>query len=408
MQINKLLLLLIFSIFTSTSIAHTFNEAISVALQFNPSVLGKTAEVRASEFGLSSAKAQRLPSVSTFVSEMNDDYNQGILTIDQPLYSFGRISADIDRAQAQIEVNDADLLLVKREIAERTGHSYNDLYYAKKIAELGLLNIAEHEKLLDHIQRRLDGELASEADVGLGRSRLTNAKIQQRRYKRGIEVARSTMQSLTVNYVDAVKPVPHEQWITELQHPNVFRNMFEHDALLMQKASNIDLSKAEVETNETVNLPTLKLRAEHNFLDDPIRGDNNRIGLILESTFNGLGYIGAGRVDASKQRLIAAERDFDSTEAELERQLQMLIEDFTANTVMLEEQTQAVELVKNTFESYFRQYRAGRKSWIDLLNIQRELTEQRVQQLELERALVNVSISMASRLGLLSETKAEN
>ncbi|MEN9018262.1 MAG: TolC family protein [Hellea sp.] len=385
--------------------ANTFDEVIQLVLTNNPSLQGKLAEVKASEFGLSASKAKRLPTISTFVSSMNDDYEQGILTIDQPLYSFGKINAEINKAHAVTKVNEADLSRVRQELVERTGQSYNELYYAKKIAELGSLNIEEHEKLLEHIKRRLDGQLASEADVGLGTSRLTNAKIQYRRYQQGIEVARSTLQSLTNSNIDAILPVPHERWYSSIKANNNIDKILVNDPLILQKKASVKLSKAELYASKKDNLPLIKIRAEHNFLDDPVVGDKNRIGIVIESNFNGLGLINTNNTYGLEQKLVAAKRDLEATQAESLRKLQMLFEDFSAYKLMLEQQSKAVNLVENTFKSYFRQYRTGRKSWIDVLNVQRELTDQRIQKLELERTLINVSISIASRLNIIQSEK---
>ena len=387
--------------------AGSLEQAIQTMLLENPSLDGKKSEILSSIANRDAVKAERLPSISFFVSEMNDSYEQGVLTIDQTLYTFGNLSSRIDRANAEIENQNNDLSLTLRELYEQTAHRYNELYYAKEIAKIGELNITEHQKLLDHIQRRLEGKLASEADVGLGFSRLTNAKIQQRNFVKQLRNSASALATLTIKSVDAIEPVDIEQWGDLSLLKEDIEKLADSDFNVIKKKSLIKVANASLEVAQTENLPQLKLRAEHNFLDKPIQGDKNRIGLVLESKFEGLGFVRSFKEDSQTQSLIASKKDYEATKYRVVREIEILFEDFISNKQNLVLQQNSVGLVEDTFESYFRQYRAGRKSWIDVLNIQRELVQQRIELLNIERSLKNDAISLAVRLGTFDNILVE-
>lgn len=381
------------------SYASNLDATLNSVLNHHPTLLGKQAEVKAAEYQMEAARAKRLPSLSLSVSDMNDDYEQGVLTINQPLYQFGNITANIDKSVAQVALDNADYLRVKRGLLEQASHRYNDYYYAEKVAELGALNVTEHQKLLEHIQRRLAGKLASEADVNLGKSRLSSANIQFRQHKKSVDAARNMLFSLTIEPVEVSEPVPVAQWEHHLQAGDLVESILDIEPEILVKYITIEVYAADLAVRKTENLPTINLRAEHNFLDEPIRGDKNRIGLVLESNLDGLGFVGSNNAQAAQMDLLAAKKDYAATKTRVNREVLNLIEEVTAYYQIVEQQQHTVDLVRETFDSYFRQYRSGRKSWLDVINIQRELTEQRIQLLEMKRLAVNAAISIAARSG---------
>lgn len=389
---------------TSVS-ASDFDASLLSVLQHHPTLMGKKSEVQASEFRLESAKYQRLPSIAFSVNEMNDDYEQGVLTVTQPLYTFGNISANINKTKAQLAVDNADYLRVNRTLLEQTAQAYNNYFYAQKVIELGRLNVEEHEKLLEHIERRLEGKLASEADVNLVRSRLSGAQMQLKRYKREANATLNALYALTIEPVTVSAPVPVERWQSLLQTQNLTDELVKNDPQVVLKQYTIDVLEHDVKLSQTANLPTINLRAEHNFLDAPLQGDKNRIGVVIESNLDGLGLVGSGQTHAAKMTLAAAKSDLESTKVQLKREVDNLVEDVNLYSKMVEQQQNSVALVEQTFESYFRQYRTGRKSWLDVINIQRELTEQRVQLLELEKLSINALIGIASGMGALDSIR---
>jgi adhesin transport system outer membrane protein len=61
----------------------------------------------------------------------------------------------------------------------------------------------------------------------------------------------------------------------------------------------------------------------------------------------------------------------------------------------------AVQAVEETLASFMRQYDAGRKSWIDVLNTQREVSDARQQLQSLRTAWQENTLRVEALLGLL-------
>jgi adhesin transport system outer membrane protein len=66
-------------------------------------------------------------------------------------------------------------------------------------------------------------------------------------------------------------------------------------------------------------------------------------------------------------------------------------------------QVEAVEAVEGTMASFMRQYQSGRKTWVDVLNTQRELTELRYQLARIETDWLILSLRVAALIGHLDQ-----
>ncbi len=93
--------------------------------------------------------------------------------------------------------------------------------------------------------------------------------------------------------------------------------------------------------------------------------------LTLEAQF-GAGLSSAAGVDGAIARLDAAKQALASTERDLRQQVAIEWDDMVASRQRLANASKASSSSKEVYASYTRQYTAGRKSWLDLLNSVRE------------------------------------
>ena len=99
----------------------------------------------------------------------------------------------------------------------------------------------------------------------------------------------------------------------------------------------------------------------------------------------------------------AAEQDLAATKVEVTREIRRLERNRALQRDLIELQTQSVADLESLLASYQRQYETGTKSWLDLLNVQRELDDQR-------RALVQArtdwqiyTLQLLARIGGLDD-----
>lgn len=381
--------------------------ALRTMLRENPAVRGKRQEVTAQGFAVEGAKARWLPRLGVSAATMDDDglEAQVSLRLEQPLWTFGKLTEGLAEARAQLNAEERDLLRVQRELMGEVIDAYTRIQGLDAESAVVADNVAEHERLLEHIQRRLRGQLATEADVQLGRSRLIQAQSQQLRLGNDLQAARATLQALTIQPVETAALIPAALLelppLSELQ-----AQVLAADAGLGHKAAVAEAARANARVVQAAILPDVLLRAETNFLEDPLRdtaGDDRdaRIGLVVQSSLEGLGLVGYRQGRGAEARAAAAADEVALTQVQLERDLATQVAQHAMLGALIEAQHGAVDSVAATAASYLRLYDSGRKSWIDLLNIQRELTEQRVRLAQLDAERAQVALRLALQAGRL-------
>lgn len=392
------LMLFLFSV--SLQASDGIAAALQAAMQNNPAIKGQQAEIQAQDFAVNGAKAGRYPTFSISVNNLADNRDQGLIRLQQPLWTFGKIDTAIELAQQNVSIEKLVLLQVQRQLITRVGVAYARVKGAQDQVEIARQNIIELERLLAHILRRKQGQLASNVDVSLGTSRLILAKARQIRLDGDVFTAHAELKSLTVNMITTKAYIPNDILVLpDVTTVEATALMASVDILI--KRAQARRAKLEIETSRAAALPNLYLRAEYDFIDKPLFGDNNRIGLVLESNFDGLGVVAFNRSKGAAARYQASFEDINLTRSETIRQVTTLMSDRRVLQQLIDAQSAAVTAIGETMASYFRLYTSGHKSWIDVLNIQREITEQRLELARIKTERAQSSIRVAALIGKL-------
>lgn len=381
--------------------ALTLEQALQATLANNPALAGKQAEYEAAQGSLSSAKSQRLPSLSVAMNNVdNQDHNtQGTVVLRQPLWAFGKISQSIDQAEANSAVERLGVDQVRRELLTRTAVSFAKIEGIVARQRIARQNVAEHERLYEQIQRRQEGQLASDADVRLAYSRLLQAKATLQRLHGEYRIALSDLERLTLLPVTELAPVSAEYLLLP-QEQDLWQLALANSIDLAQKQAALEAADVAIRQAKSASLPTLYLQAEHDFYESKNNFadlNEDRAGLVLEASLDGAGFTRLGQVRSAVARRSAAEQDIDVTRNELRYRVEQLKSNLRLQNQLVEALSATVTALEGTAESFLRQYETGRKSWLDLLNTQRELQQQ---QLELEQS-VNERLAIALQINAL-------
>ncbi|WP_079204024.1 TolC family protein [Pseudomonas sp. CC6-YY-74] len=375
--------------------------ALRATLSLNPAVSGKQAEVSAKNFTSDSARAQRYPTLSAQLSaEDGASAPPSSVRIRQPLWAFGRIDSNIAYADADISVGEADLIRVKRQLIEQTAVAYAQVLGARQRQLIATGNVAGLDKLYQRIQRRQLGQAASAADVRLARARLIQANAQQARYAAELAVSETELLALTQIAVRVEPSLPSA--MTSLPDGAELETLaLAHSADLLLKAQQVSLAEAGVKRENTAAMPTLYLQADQYFnqQNNFNNNDDTQVGLVLDATLEGLGFAVVGRSKAAQAHLQAAEDDQRSTRNEIIRAVKSLYSNRQLQHSLIRSQAESVTELTEILASYRRQYAAGLKSWLDVLNMQREWNEQLIQQAQAENEWLIYTLKLAALTG---------
>jgi len=366
----------------------TLEQALQATVANNPALAGKQAEFEAAQGALSSAKSQRLPSLSIAMNNVDnrDNNTQGSVVLRQPVWAFGKISQRIEQAEANSSVEQLGVDHVRRELLSRTAVAFARIEGIVERKKIAVQNVDEHERLYEQIQRRQEGQLASDADVRLAYSRLLQARATLQRLHGEYRVALSDLERLTVVPVSSVTPVS-SAFLRLPKDNDLWQLALANSVALAQKQAALSAADIGIRQAKSATLPTLYLQAEHDFYESKNTFadlNEDRAGLVFEASLDGAGLTTVGQVRSAVARRSAAERDIDVTRNELRYEVEQLKSNLRMQNELIEALASTVEALEGTAESFLRQYETGRKSWLDLLNTQRELQQQ---QLELEQAI---------------------
>ncbi|RYY56146.1 MAG: hypothetical protein EOO24_62940, partial [Comamonadaceae bacterium] len=258
-------------------------------------------------------------------------------------------------------------------------------------------SVTEHGQLYDQIRRREQGQVASRADVGLAATRLAQARAASERLAGELEVAVGELLALTQVPVATDEQVPARY--TELpEGERLLVLARENSAELVYQQLLVARARAGVEQARTSAMPTVYLQADKGY---GLAGANNdgRVSVVLEGALEGLGLAARGRTSAALAQVTAAEAELASADNELGRSVRRLDSARRTQRQLLDTQQESLRDLDGLLASYKRQYEAGTKSWLDVLNIQRELSDQKQQQAQAESDWLVQSLQLATLTG---------
>jgi adhesin transport system outer membrane protein len=382
-------------------------DALQASLRNHPAVAGQQAELAARRYAADGVRSQRYPTLSIqaqrytaedrSVLSGEDLSNPAVLRVRQPLWAFGRIHDDIAVADAEVGIEHADLSRVRRQLMEDTAVAYARVHGSHELVHLARRNVAEHRELLAQIQRRAQGQLASDADARLAATRLAQAQALLQRAVSDWEIAQDDLVALTGVAQSAEAPVPPD--LLELdQSPELVERFVDDSAEIRVRRERLDLAEAEVDRARTSAMPTVYLQADQ-FYDQPGLRDDSQISVVFEASLEGLGFAARGRRGEAVASRMAARQDLAAARLELTRELERLQRSRRLQSELIELQTLSLADLETLLDSYQRQYESGTKSWLDLMNIQRELFEQRRQLMQAQIDWQIHSLQLLARTG---------
>lgn len=377
--------------------------ALRSAMRLHPVVGGKQAQVDAKAHAGDAVRSQRYPTLSAQAQRYADTPQGGgsatpvTLRARQPLWAFGRIDNQIAYSDADAQAERADLLRVQRQVLENTALTYATVLSSRRRLQLAQENTQAHQALFEQIQRRERGQLASRADVNLAATRLAQAVAREQRYGGELEVALSELLAWTQQPVAAEQPVPPQ--LTALPGAEAVLEMaLGRSAELAHKEQLVERARAAVEQVRSAAMPTVYLQAEH-WRQQPGMARDSRVSVVVEGAFEGLGGALRGQTQAALSQLEAAQQELLSARNDAGRNVRRLYGNRQMLQALIGTQAASLQDLATLLDSYKRQYEAGTKSWLDLLNMQREASEQLLQQVQAEGDWLAQSLQLTALVG---------
>lgn len=351
----------------------SISQALSTALEFHPLILSRRGDYEASRSDLDAARWSRFPSISSAAQTALDGLDQTSAGIIQPIWSGGRLSGQVESALARSKMALADVDGARQIVLTDTANSFLELTRALIKKDIAQSNVVEHQRLFEIIQRRALAATSPDVDVQLADARLSYAKSQELQVASSKQIARSQLEQLIGIEVHDIK-LPSEPKMTIELLSELENAAIAYSPTLRQLRSKSNNLKAEVKVASSVLYPQVSLGYERQFGELLFAQEREQIFLSVEFQ-PGAGMSARALTSAANSRLKANYNEIEAAQRELRRQVQIAWQEREAARGQLLPSRRLVSATKEVVESYLRQYTVGRKSWLDVLNAQREFVQ---------------------------------
>ncbi len=348
-------------------------DALQLAASQHPVISQRHSQQVAAKGMLDAAQAGRWPS---FSGQTGQDYGgKATLTlrVEQPLWTGGRLTAQIEAADAGLRSAAAALEESQQDIMLRTANAYTELGRLESRIAAARANVVEHARLRTMILNRIEHQITPNSDGILVSARLAQAYAELSQNLVLAARARTALGQLVGERVTDITTPARPPLESPLLDP-VVASAISYSPTLRRLQAQADVASAETRVRRGQALPQVMLRH-----------DTTRGGQVPgSSTYVAIEYMTGGAGLASHALIREAEARYQSALADIEIATRNTVETVGADWADLQSlNTQAgdlqaqVEAQGQVHESYVRQYVVGRKNWIELLNAQRELAQAR-------------------------------
>lgn len=348
-------------------------EALTIVANSHPAVLAARNRFDASGYQYEAAQYSGFPAVEVDTGRIGGGSGQSTYRINQPLYTFGRISNNINAAEKRVDSARDAVLEQTRIVQDQAITQYFEVLRTADRLRTARENTEAHRKLEETIRRRNEAGVGSDSDLELARTRLNQARNDEAAAVAAQRKALANLRSLLSVNVSKVEvpslynsPYSTEEQLLELA--------FENSAVVKRLRNEAEAQQYEANAQVAAALPQVVLRAERVEFAAPSNFKDSRIFAAVQ--FNpGGGLSALSNANAGRARVLAAEQDIAKARRDLSEVARALLSDYQQT----QDQLKFLEALKRSnaglVDAFLRQFQAGKRSWLDVLNAQRESTQ---------------------------------
>ncbi|CEN56209.1 TolC family protein [Candidatus Methylopumilus turicensis] len=358
----------------------SLKDAMISATQTHPTVTMKRKEYEASLYSVDAAEWQRFPSFS--VTTSNSPLSTTpvtILTIDQPIWSGGRITANIESSRAKSIVAAASIFEAEQSILVKTVSAFSEILRLQSRVLASNENIEEHQRLLALIERRSNSQISPESEVTMAIARLQQAKSELVQLQTQLVNARADLEQLISMPVGQLR-VPAFNLDFDKNFEQVLSQVMAYSPRLNRLHYEVIASDHETDLKRSNLMPQVSIRHQ-DFYGGNYPGNTTFLAVTFQP---GNGLSSFSNIKESESKRDAAESNVDVAKKELADDLRTAWFKVESSRAEKDIYSKLVEATRSQYESSVRLYAAGRKGWLEVLNFRKEATQAKYQSADSE------------------------
>ena len=422
-RVYGFLLILIFGLSSGRVLGEcdqSLEWAIEETFRTNPNALRSESEIRQARATLLQAFGGFLPSLdmSTLAGwekinppgiqpTTNYKVTDSGITLIQPLFTGFRTFHLVKQQNSLLDASKFREAFTKETLAAQVASVYLTTLLNQKEKELAIENVKAHEETLRKIRNRYEGGAGDRTEVDLAMARLDEAKVSLLGIERSLEQTKAAFGRI-VGYL------PGELWIPSIpllpESLTAARNLaFCHNPTLLAANAELQASIENIGIAKSRFYPEVSFEYSANSQSNlgGVRGrERTRRGLFVASYNLFRGFQDYAEVRQAEEISMQTAHTRNEVRREVVQTLTSTWEAIDKSLKQAEELKAREEATKALLEGYIKQFTLGRRSLLNVLDIQRELFNTRISKLQAEFSAFIDTYSLYATIGLLRQELA--
>jgi adhesin transport system outer membrane protein len=385
----------------------SLDDAMTLAIS-HPNIQGKKQELEGAKQKLETSSWQRFPSLSVQSSQGQSSINRNnaeVVTtfrIEQPLWAGGKISGAIDATRQRLNAASLAVDETQIEILIKTATAYYGIIKLQDKINASTENVAEHQRLLELIQRRARSEISPMSEIILAKARLDQAKTENIQLKASLINTRIDLENLIGREVKTLNPkkmailLPNDEL-------SAVKDALNFSPTLKKLTAESGAADSDITVAQAGLWPQLSARSDQT-LGGILDGNNTTYLALTYLPGNGLSTLSASREALAKKEV--AETAIRSMQLNVSNEVRSDWNQYFSEQSQSEVLFNLTEVTRGIYESYIRQYEAGKKTWIELLNARKEATQAKYQLADSESNAFILGLKLQIYTGMLNQTNS--
>jgi outer membrane protein, adhesin transport system len=374
-----------------TATRHGLEQLVAIAIRTHPGVSARRAELGAAQAEVEAARWQYFPTPSMQLRNQDNGTTATVVAVQQPLWAGGRLDAGLDAADSRARSAGVSIAEAQYNLALRVTNAWQSWMQARGRGNAMTKSVAQLEGYADSVRRRIAGGVSAEVDHELVISRLAQARSSLSTARAAERTALAQLSQMVGQPLRAdglAIPDGVEDKVPPLAA--LVDQMTATSPVLRRLDADIQTARHEVVQKDAALWPTLALRAEHQRADataTSLAVNDNRVMLVLDYV-PGAGLSAAAGADAARARIGGLMESREAARRDLVEKVSTDYEDHLASRDRRRDLRNTLKASAEVLASYDRLFVAGKRSWLDVLNAARELTEVEISLADVEAQLV--------------------
>lgn len=384
------------------------NSLVAQAVQMHPLVGSARASQQATTEGINAAKLNFLPTPSVSSGYDREDDFVSQVTIRQPLWTGGKLTADVNQAIFDDKAAVEYVYEQQNLVAKTTIDAWQSYIQAVTKQGVHIDNLKELGDFEAMMQRRVGQGVSARIELDL----ITNRILQeQTAYQSAVEQQRiaaarleqiigQPLSQLSSTSVPNIKVMVSEAKRQSVDFEKMaFNQAGFYNPTVVKEHFQIESAKQGVEAQQAARYPTVYAQYEHAYYHEDNENEGKfSLGL---SYAPGAGFSNFALARASQAKVSSLIQTQEAARRNVIEELQVQYQQYVSAKDRETSLVAAVAGAQIVVSSYRRQFIAGRKSWLEVLNAVREHNDYQVQLVQTRAEMLGTFYRLQVDFGLM-------